>query len=213
MLVGAGAVGLELAGEIAAAVKHVMLVDIADHILPGPYDQRLRDELNRQLDELGVERVLGSGLLQLPDQPTGEVGAFTVTTGAGTRIEADIWFRSHGIAPVTDYLADDLATALTSDGYLEVTPRLQVRGFEYVYALGDIAGIDINKAGVAAREAPVVCREHQGPDLRLGGAGHIHAPTSGDCAATGTRPRCEDSRPAKMRSAPRNSPPRSRAET
>jgi NADH dehydrogenase FAD-containing subunit len=29
-------------------------------------------------------------------------------------------------------------------------------GIEYVYALGDIAGIDINKAGVAARQAPVV---------------------------------------------------------
>ncbi|HMI34390.1 MAG TPA: hypothetical protein VK499_09760 [Propionibacteriaceae bacterium] len=27
---------------------------------------------------------------------------------------------------MTDYLADDLATARTSDGYLEVTPQLQV---------------------------------------------------------------------------------------
>jgi apoptosis-inducing factor 2 len=158
MLVGAGAVGLELAGEIAAALpdKHVVLVDIADHILPGPYDQRLRDEINRQLDELGVERVLGSGLIRPPDQPTGELVAFTVTTEAGTRIEADIWFRTHGIAPVTDYLADDLAMARTSHGYLEVTPQLQVRGFEHVYALGDIADIDINRAGVAARQAPVV---------------------------------------------------------
>ena len=158
MLVGAGAVGLELAGEIAAAWpdKHVVLVDIADHIMPGPYDQRLRDEINRQLDDRGVERVLGSGLIRPPDQPTGELGAFTVTTEAGTRIEADIWFRTHGIAPVTDYLADDLATARTSRGYLEVTPQLQVQGFDHVYALGDIANIDINRAGVAARQAPVV---------------------------------------------------------
>jgi len=58
MLLGAGAVGLELAGEIAAAWpdKHIVLVDRSDQILPGPYDQRLRDELNRQLDDLG-ERV------------------------------------------------------------------------------------------------------------------------------------------------------------
>ena len=64
MLLGAGAVGLELAGEIAAAWpdKHVVLVDLADDILPGPFDQRLRDELNRQLDDLGVERILGSAL-------------------------------------------------------------------------------------------------------------------------------------------------------
>jgi hypothetical protein len=68
MLVGAGAVGVELAGELAAAWpdKHVVLIDIADHILRGPYDQRLRDEINRQLDELGVERILGSGLIRGP---------------------------------------------------------------------------------------------------------------------------------------------------
>ena len=158
MLLGAGAVGLELAGEIASAWpdKHVVLVDIADHILPGPFDQRLRDELNRQLDDLGVERILGSALTGLPETPPGELGAFTVTTESGARIDADIWFRSHGIAPVTDYLADDLAAALTADGYLEVTPQLQVRGFDRVYALGDMSAIDVNKAGVAARQAAVV---------------------------------------------------------
>ena len=202
MLVGAGAVGLELAGEIAAAWpdKHVVLVDIADHILPGPYDQRLRDELNRQLDDLGVERILGSGLLQLPDQPTGELGAFTVTTEAGTRIEANIWFRSHGIAPVTDYLADDLATARTSDGYLEVTPQLQVRGFEHVYALGDIAGIDINKAGVAARQAPVVAANIKAQISGSEERATLHARTPGDPADTGTCRRCESAaRPRRHR--------------
>src|SRR5664279_182427 len=74
MLLGAGPVGLELAGEIAAVwpEKHIVLVDLADQILPGPYDQRLRDELTRQLDDLGVERVLGNPLTHLPDTPTGE---------------------------------------------------------------------------------------------------------------------------------------------
>ena len=115
MLLGAGAVGLELAGEIATAWldKHIVLVDLAEQILPGPYDQRLRDELNRQLDDLGVERVLGHALTHLPGIPAGEARTFTVTTTAGTRIEADIWFRCHGIAPVTGYLGDGLAAART----------------------------------------------------------------------------------------------------
>jgi NADH dehydrogenase FAD-containing subunit len=158
MLLGAGAVGLELAGEIAAAWpdKHLVLVDPAEQILPGPYDQRLRDELNRQLDGLGVERVLGTALVDVPDTGPGEDGAFTVVTTTGTRIEADIWFRCYGITPVTGYLADDLAAARTPDGYLEVTPELRVVGFDRVYALGDIAAIDVNKAGVASRQAAVV---------------------------------------------------------
>ena len=158
MLLGAGAVGLELAGEIAAAWpdKHIVLVDPADQILPGSFDQRLRDELNRQLDDLGVRRVMGTALTHLPDTPPGQVGTFTVATTAGTRIEADIWFRCHGVAPVTGYLGEELMSALTHDGYLKVTPQLQVVGFDRVYALGDIAAIDVNKAGVAARQAGVV---------------------------------------------------------
>jgi len=111
MLLGAGPVGLELAGEIAAVWpdKHIVLVDLADQILPGPYDQRLRDELNRQLDDLGVERVLGNPLTHLPDTPAGKARTFTVATATGTRIEADIWFRCHGTTPATGYLSDELA--------------------------------------------------------------------------------------------------------
>ena len=163
MLLGAGAVGLELAGEIAAVWpdKHIVLVDSADQILPGPYDQRLRDELNRQLDHLGVQRVMGSALAQLPDTSPGQARAFTVTTTSGTRIKADIWFRCHGMVPVTDYLGDELAPARTHDGYLKVTPQLQVAGFERLYALGDIADIDANKAGVAGRQAQVVAANIQ----------------------------------------------------
>jgi len=163
MLLGAGAVGLELAGEIASTwpSKHIVLVDLADQILPGPYDQRLRDELNRQLDDLGVERVLGNALADLPDTAPGEAGTFSVATTSGTRVEADIWFRCHGVAPVTGYLGDDLMAARTRDGYLNVTPELQVVGFDRVYALGDIAAIDANKAGVAGRQGVVVASNIQ----------------------------------------------------
>lgn len=163
MLLGAGAVGLELAGEIAAAWtdKHVVLVDAADQILPGPYDQRLRDELNHQLDDLGVQRVMGNALDHLPDTAPGEARTFAVSTTAGTHIEADIWFRCHGITPVTGYLGDELKTARTYDGYLNVTPQLQVVGFERVYAIGDIAAIDANKASVAGRQAHVVATNIQ----------------------------------------------------
>jgi len=77
MLLAAGAVGLEFAGEIAHAWpdKVITLVDQAPEILPGPYGPSLRDELNRQLDELGVERVLGTSLVELPATPPGELGA------------------------------------------------------------------------------------------------------------------------------------------
>ncbi|WP_035743349.1 FAD-dependent oxidoreductase [Arthrobacter sp. MA-N2] len=163
MLLGAGAVGLEFAGEIAAAWpdKDVVLVDLAPDILPGPYDPRLRAEVNRQLDGIGIRRIMGSPLVQLPSVPAGEFATFTVNTVDGTAIEADIWFRCYGIAPQTDYVAGELLAARTADGYLQVTPELRVAGFENVYALGDISAIDVNKAGVAGREAVVVAKNIQ----------------------------------------------------
>jgi apoptosis-inducing factor 2 len=157
LLLGAGAVGLELAGEIASAWpdKHVILVDQADEILPGGFDQRLRDELSRQLDAFGVEQVLGSALAAFPDTEPGRLKAFAVATVAGTPIEADIWFRCYGVVPETGYLTGDLAAARTENGYIEVTPRLEVVGFENVYAVGDIVTIDVDKASAAGRQAQV----------------------------------------------------------
>ncbi|WP_211881353.1 FAD-dependent oxidoreductase [Pseudarthrobacter albicanus] len=118
MLLGAGAVGLEFAGEFAAAWldKEIVLVDQAEQILPGPYDQRLRDELNRQLRDLGVEQVMGSPLTGLPEIAAGQPGRFSVSTAAGTAVDADIWFRCYGIAPQTGYLAGDLLAARTPGG-------------------------------------------------------------------------------------------------
>lgn len=158
LLLGAGAVGLELAGEIASAWpdKTITLVDPAPTLLPGPYDGALREELTRQLDELGVVRHLGAGLRQPPPTEPGDVKAFTVTTDAGDVIEADLWLRCYGIAPVSDYLTGSLAGARTAEGYLHVDEELRVVGHSTVYALGDLADIDANKAGVARRQAAVV---------------------------------------------------------
>src|SRR6202521_6248901 len=99
LLVGAGPVGIELAGEIRHVwpEKSIVLLDVADEILGGPYMPELKAELRRQLLEIRVELILGSPLReQLPTEP-GELGTFTVTTEAGTEITADIWFRCYGV--------------------------------------------------------------------------------------------------------------------
>lgn len=158
LLVGAGPVGLELAGEIAAAwpSKTIVLVEAADEILPGNgYDPRLRAELNRQLDELGVQRRLGSPLTALPEIEPGELKPFQVTTAAGDTIEADLWFRCFGVTPAADYLAGALADARTAEGYITVNEHLQVTGHDRVYAIGDVADADAKKAAAAARQAEV----------------------------------------------------------
>src|SRR5580700_8595363 len=113
LLIGAGPVGIELAGEIRHVwpEKTIVLLDVADEILGGPYLPELKAELRRQLLESRVELILGSPLQQPPPTEAGELGTFTVATEAGTEVTADIWFRCYGVVPNSDYLGDELGAA------------------------------------------------------------------------------------------------------
>jgi NADH dehydrogenase FAD-containing subunit len=158
LLVGAGPVGIELAGEIKAAWpgKQVTLLDAADDILGARFRDDLKAELRRQLGALGVELVLGSPLTAEPPTEPGQPGEFTVTTESGRAITAQVWFRCYGVTPVSDYLAGALAAARDSGGFVTVNPFLQVPGQDRVFALGDVSGADHKMAGAAGRQAPVV---------------------------------------------------------
>ena len=106
LIVGAGPTGLELAGEISDRWpdKRITILEPEPEILAGPYKQELRDEARRQLGERGVEIVLGEALTAEPESAPVTFKPFSVSTRAGRVIEADIWFRCHGLAPVSDYL-------------------------------------------------------------------------------------------------------------
>jgi NADH dehydrogenase FAD-containing subunit len=179
LLLGAGPVGLELAGEIKAAWpdKGVTIVEPLDDIVSGNYDDELRAELRRQLAELDVELVLGAALTEDPPGRPGEAKTFTVTTGAvpagavttgtvttgtvtagaGREITADIWFRCYGVAPTTGYLGPGLAAVRQPDGYLKVTPELRLEGHDRVFAVGDVTNLpEPKRGGSAGRHAEVV---------------------------------------------------------
>jgi apoptosis-inducing factor 2 len=158
LLVGAGAVGIELAGEIKSAWpdKQVTLLDAAGEILGERFRPDLKAELRRQLTDLGVELLLSSPLAAEPPTAPGEPGEFTVTTRSGRQVTADVWFRCYGVTPVSDYLAGALASARDSGGFVTVDEFLQVAGQDRVFALGDVSGADHKMAGAAGRQAAVV---------------------------------------------------------
>jgi NADH dehydrogenase FAD-containing subunit len=158
LLLGAGPVGIELAGEIKAVWpgKHVTLLDVADDVLGERFRPDLKAELRRQLGDIGVELLLSSPLREEPPAHPGELGAFTVVTQAGAAVAADIWFRCYGVVPASEYLVGELAAARRPDGFVEVTASLQVIGHERVFAVGDVSAADHKMAGVASRQAQVV---------------------------------------------------------
>ncbi|MEV0146165.1 MULTISPECIES: FAD-dependent oxidoreductase [unclassified Nonomuraea] len=159
LIVGAGPTGLELAGEIKAfhPDKHVTVTDTADDVLAGPFIQELRDELRRQLRELGVELRLGVKLRELPGTPPATRGAVSVTTTDGEEITADLWYRAFGVRVHTEYLdGGSLADRRDERGYVRVDARLRVEGETRVFAVGDIANADRDMAAIAGRQAELV---------------------------------------------------------
>jgi NADH dehydrogenase FAD-containing subunit len=158
LILGAGPTGLELAGEIRAALpdKQVTIIDAADDILSGPFKPELRDELRAQLDGLGIELRLGTTLSELPASAPNEHAPFSVKTSDGDALAADIWFRCFGVVPVSDYVHGELAAARDSRGNIAVGPDLRVGGQERVFAIGDIIDLDGKMAGRARAQGDTV---------------------------------------------------------
>jgi NADH dehydrogenase FAD-containing subunit len=160
LLVGAGPVGLELAGEISDVwpSKRVTVVDATTDILAGRYDPLLRVDLRRQLAERGVNLVLGAALTALPPIAVGTLEPFSATTENGVTISADIWFRCFGVRPESEYLrGTPLASARRPDGAVEVTDDLRVLGQERIFALGDVTAVrEQKRAGAAQKHAAII---------------------------------------------------------
>ncbi|RJF44846.1 FAD-dependent oxidoreductase [Actinomyces sp. 2119] len=162
LILGAGGVGIELAGEITSAFPDikVTLVEAADQILPSD-DCRpeLRQSISAQLAQRGVEVVTGDTLGYLPPVDVGVLSPFRVDTRAGRRIEADMWFRAYGSAAATGFLGEDYDDIRRYDGTIRVDSHLRVLDHPGVWAIGDITDVRESKRAQAARDhAQVVAR-------------------------------------------------------
>lgn len=160
LVLGAGPVGLELAGEIKEVWGHkeVTVLDPGAQLLPAFLPQ-VREDLHRQLDALDVRLRLGTTLAQPPATEPGRAETVTVTTTGGEEITADIWFRAHGGHVNSDYLVDGRLTTRTPQGRVHVTETLHVAGYDHVYAVGDLTDVaEAKMAGYAMQHAEVVAR-------------------------------------------------------
>lgn len=100
MVVGAGFVGLEAATALAARGR-VLLVDRSEAV-GAHLGERPREEIEAALDELGIERRLGTTVT--------EVGDGYALLSDGTKVEADAVVWSVGIraSELTRQISDEL---------------------------------------------------------------------------------------------------------
>lgn len=142
VIVGGGPTGLETAGALYELYNHVLnqeyqqadltarviLVEQAKQLLAS-YPAELQTAALEQLHTLGVEVILGHAVT--------EVAADHVTLDDGRvlRCRTLVWAAGVKGAP----LATLLKVALQRNNTVPVTPTLEVKGLEKVYAVGDMA--------------------------------------------------------------------------
>jgi NADH dehydrogenase FAD-containing subunit len=137
-IVGAGAVGTELAGEIMVGLpgKTVTLVSSTPTLFPD-YPPKLGQSLAAQLRAMGVQLRLGAtarGLKQTNAPFSGRVDF-----SEGPPLDADLVFPAIGTKPVTDLLRGLPGVRLDALGRAETDGWLRPSSLAHVFAFGDAA--------------------------------------------------------------------------
>ena len=136
-IVGAGAVGVELAGEIRQKypTKRVIMVDMAPTILPGLEPASIR-YATKWLKEHGVELYLGSPLKKIDPK--------FIQFAEGTTVRVDVVYKCVGVAPNSNMLASGSSRSLTKSlqgpkKAVVVNNHLQVVGHSHLFSPGDMS--------------------------------------------------------------------------
>lgn len=171
VVVGAGATGVEMAGAIRDIAQEVMirdfrhidpektrvvLVDAAPRVLTA-YDEELSERAKRDLEEMGVEVLLGE-LVQ-------DISAEGVEVG-GEFIESQTVIWAAGVKPSP--IAETLGVELDRTGRVLVNRDLTVEGDERVFVIGDLAAAPGKDGEFLPGLAPVAIQQgkHLAKQLR-----------------------------------------------
>ncbi|KAF8982592.1 Apoptosis-inducing factor 2 [Entomortierella lignicola] len=163
LLIGGGAVGLELAAEIREHYpeKEVTLVHSRERYMP-LYKSGMHDKTFGILKEFGVRQILGDRA-NIPEG--GFVDDFKmikVTTKGGKEIECDLQILCTGMTPQSDLLAKLSPSSINpSNRLVKTKPTLQIDddNFPNIYTAGDVADlVDVKTGGAAWMESALCMR-------------------------------------------------------
>ncbi|SNZ15800.1 dihydrolipoamide dehydrogenase [Natronoarchaeum philippinense] len=142
VVVGAGYIGMELAGVFAKLGTDVTVIEMLDRALP-TYEDDLARPVKKRAEELGVEFHFGQSA---SDWRRGDDGVVTVETEPaddaddGLELTAEKVLVAVGRQPVTDTVNLDAAGLEPNDGGFLETDEEARTDVEHIFAVGDVAG-------------------------------------------------------------------------
>ncbi|KAG1757169.1 hypothetical protein EDB19DRAFT_1656189 [Suillus lakei] len=136
VIVGGGAVGIELAGEVKDLypTKKVTIVHGGSQLINAAYGNSLRKGLEKRLHARGVQFMFNEYIDDIP-----EAGVVGISTRSGKHIgDADLVVSARGGRPNTDYVTSLGEDTLNGHGFVKIQPTMQLPNHPSIFALGDI---------------------------------------------------------------------------
>jgi dihydrolipoamide dehydrogenase len=155
VIVGAGYIGMELAGVFAKLGTDVTVVEMLDSILPG-YEDDLARPVKQRADELGIDFHFGEGASDWEESGDGitvrtedvdsearsasDSANGEAVSGEVSEFGAEKVLVAVGRSPVTDTLELENAGIETDEnGFIQTNDRARTN-VDHIYAIGDVAG-------------------------------------------------------------------------
>lgn len=160
VIIGGGAVGVQVAcdiGELYPNSKNVTLLHSRQHLM-NKFHPDLHGIVAQRFTERGIKTRLGSRVVIPPSGsfPSFQPGkTFDVELQDGSKVQADLVLMCTGQTPRSSLLASFAPDAITKDGFIDVSPTMQIQPASTplarkMFALGDIANSGASKTVRAA---------------------------------------------------------------
>ncbi|KAH8826900.1 FAD/NAD(P)-binding domain-containing protein [Flagelloscypha sp. PMI_526] len=169
VIAGAGAVGIELAGEIHDFYpdKKLTIVQGDAAVLNATYPLKVKRAVETKLRTAKVDIIYNDYIDEIPEGPVDKV-----ITRSGKEIKADLVLSARGPRPNTDLFKDNVfSSSLTPSGTVKVKPTLQVEGFDDIFAIGDIIDWNEQKMNIKTHAHAAVASHNIISLLQRKGAG------------------------------------------
>ncbi|WP_440990517.1 dihydrolipoyl dehydrogenase [Haloarchaeobius baliensis] len=198
VVVGAGYIGMELAGVYARLGTDVTVIEMLDDVLP-PYEDDVSRIVRKHAEELGVEFHFGYTAEDWAEDGDGVVVTATPAAADGgeaaeaedeqevLELSADKVLVAVGRQPVTDTMNLEAAGIETDEnGFIQTDDRARTEK-EHIFAVGDVAGEPMlahkaSKEGQVAAE--VIAGEPSAIDYQAMPAAVFTAPEIGTVGLT-----------------------------
>jgi len=173
VVVGGGAIGLEMTENLTHLGLHVTMVEMADQVMPW-LDREMAEWIHQHLRLQGVELFLNSPLERCDEDPSGRL---VVRAGGEREIPCDMVICAIGVKPESN-LARAAGLDIGPHGGILTNQHLQTSD-PNIYAIGDVIEVEdrtvagprlVPLANLANRQGRLVADHICGKDVRYQGA-------------------------------------------